>query len=62
MHSQQDIKNSVKSPGKCESVFIIVYLHLHGQIFITRICTEGCNVTNLQFSHALFSRVFFAIL
>jgi hypothetical protein len=59
MHRQQDIRKGVTSPGKFNSVFIIVYLHLHEQIFITRICTEGCNVTNLKLPHALYLGVFF---
>jgi len=58
MHRQQDIKNGVTSPGKFNPVFIIVYLHLHEQIFITRIYTEGCNVTNLKLSHAIYLGVF----
>jgi hypothetical protein len=58
MHGQQDFRNGVTSPGIFKSVFIIVHLHLHDQIFITRVCTDGCNVTNLQFSHALYLGVF----
>jgi len=58
MHGQLDIKNGVTSPAKFKSVFIIVYLHFHDQIFITRTCAEGRKVTNLQFSHALYLRLF----